>query len=522
MNQVNLAIKDKEFEAYYKKTIKERAKILQAAYKNQDLQLLLLKKCEEDIVFFFNYFIVTFNPRVKPSVIPMVLFPKQVEMLRFFERCYEENKWGIVNKCRYTGASVLSIGFLLQKFLFQKDFSGSLSSNKAESVDKLGDPDCLFTKLEQMYDHLPSWMKPFTLANNRKLKLFSNPTNGSTIKGYSGKSIGRGGRSSIAVIDEIAHIEQDEAAIAAMSENTDCMIGVSTPKGKDTQHYELFIKAEEEGSTILNFTYPWTADPRRDEQWADEQRLKLGDEIFEQELGCSFDAFTGNSYLPKDSVKYFFDHTLPIVVPEAHMAQNTRYGGLDLANGGDKTILAILEGNEIIAIHELDKDIDIALEELHGLTIQYDLYALAYDQCGLGQLFSSLANKHYPNGFPAELEAYNAAGTQDIYIEAYEKRFKDVFYNNRAYYYHRLYCLANNTKNYYNGRLTLEQTEYDYPILRLPKIKAVQEDLIKPSAEYKGGKLLIQSKADMRKLGLTSTDWSDSIICALYAKDMYD
>jgi phage terminase large subunit len=513
---IDLQIRSTDFAQYYQAQVKQRNQLLQAAQTSDEVKKILIAKCQKDVVFFVNTFIVTYNPRVKPSVLPMILFPRQCEMLLFLEDCYRSKSWGIINKSRYTGASVICISFLLHKFLFEADFSGSLSSNKADSVDRLGDPDSLFSKLEQIYLQLPTWLKPFDMKANRKTKLVFNPYNNSTIKGYSGQDIGRGGRSSLAIVDELAHVEQDESAVSAMSENTDCMIGVSTPKGRNNEHYRLFTNDE-----VKKFTFNWRDDPRRDDDWAKKQRIKLGDAIFDQELECSFDAFTGSSYLKAELVDYLFntDYKLPTNFPEEYENANC-YGGLDLAVGGDATILAILKEYEVIAIYQLSADIDSALREIEYYSRKHDLRALAYDICGLGQLFAALASKVLSEDFGAEILPYNAASTQpDLYIDGLDMYFKESMYNNRAYYYYRLYSLANNTKNFIAGELTDDDVFGGKKILRLPNEPKLRDDLTKPSADYRGGKLLIQSKSDMAKEGKTSTDYSDAVVCALFAQD---
>lgn len=227
-----LSFKSGDFVAYYNKMCQQRVRIMRFAAESKENRAVIYKQVAADPLFFINNFIITYNPREKIKVIPMVMFPRQEEMLLFIQDCYEKGSWGTITKCRYTGASVVCTAFMLHKLMFEPAFSGSLSSNKADSVDKLGDPDSLFGKLDSMYEWLPPWLKPFDWSQNRKIKLIQNPVTGGTIKGYSGDNIGRGGRSSLAIIDESAHIERDVNAIAAMSENTDCAILVTTPNGK--------------------------------------------------------------------------------------------------------------------------------------------------------------------------------------------------------------------------------------------------------------------------------------------------
>ena len=513
-----LTTKDKQFAEYQRQITIKRNTLLIAAAKDDNIKRAIIKQCSEDVLFFINYFIITYNPREKDCpYLPLVLFPRQEEMIKTFNRAYKEGKWCIVNKSRYTGASVISIAYLLHKFLFTEGFSGSLSSNKADSVDRIGDPDSLFGKLEQMYRSLPNFLKPFKLEGNRKIKLMVNPLNGSNIKGYSGRDIGRGGRSTIAFVDEIAHLEHDDDAVAAMSENTDCMIAVSTPKGTGCQHYKLF---KSEGT--ISFTFSWKDDPRRDAEWEKAQRLKLGDVIFEQELNCSFTAFEGSSFLKREDVEYLFnnDYEMPTVYGQ-HETNQLVFAGLDLANGGDKTVLSILVENTVVAIYELAPKINDAFEELRNYVTLHNVHTLAYDQCGLGQFFSAINDLNRNGSLPCGVEPYNAAGTmRDKYIPWYDRYFQDVFYNNRAYMYSYVSRCAITARQLSKRLITPDAVlSADMPLLRFAKrFPGLEDDLYKAGCKFRGGKLLIESKEDMKKDGKSSTDISDSVMIALWAK----
>ena len=43
--------------------LKQRAKLLLKASDNPEYQQILLKKCSEDILFYFNLFLFTFKPK---------------------------------------------------------------------------------------------------------------------------------------------------------------------------------------------------------------------------------------------------------------------------------------------------------------------------------------------------------------------------------------------------------------------------------------------------------------------------
>jgi hypothetical protein len=133
-------------------------------------------------------------------------------------------------------------------------------------------------------------MHSIDLKNDRKIRLIKNSSMNSSIVGFSGKDIGRGGRSSLVIVDEFAFVQYDEQAISALSENTECAIFISTPNGTRNKFYELC-----HNNDIPTFYYRWTSDPRRNQEWRDEQTRRFGKEITAQELDVDFTATQNSS-----------------------------------------------------------------------------------------------------------------------------------------------------------------------------------------------------------------------------------
>lgn len=49
---------------------------------------------------FINDWMSTFNPQVEDSILPFILFPKQIELINFFQSAYVDREDGLVDKCR--------------------------------------------------------------------------------------------------------------------------------------------------------------------------------------------------------------------------------------------------------------------------------------------------------------------------------------------------------------------------------------------------------------------------------------
>ena len=497
-----------------KKILRERLSLLNAAANDVKLQSILKERCKRDVKFFCNYFVTTYNPRLKPlpAIVPFVLFPRQEECLTWLETCYIEKNWGAVVKCRYTGLSWICSVFLVHKLLFEKDFTGIMASNLIESVDKLGDTKTLFSKLEMIIQWLPVWFHSIDLNKHRKLKLLRNPEMNSLIGGEGGKNIGRGGRSSIAIIDEFAHVERDVDAISALSENTDCAIFVSTPKGTSNKFYAVSNNAE-----IKTFYYRWQADPRRTPEWRERQTIKLGKSIAAQELDCDFNASVEGTFIEMDWILACVDSHLKI--KELEQASATLQAGLDVAvKGSNETVLTIRKGSIVTDVIPLKGDyVSNTAQNVIDLLNQdgeYPVDLLCFDADGVGiEVAGTLEKHHY------DFDIIEFHGNQPAIEREWEGieniTSRKMFYNARADAWGIVKHRIKNTFEHINGIAKHEPSD----MISIPNHQNLIQDLNKPTAKYRGGKLLLESKQDMRARGISSPDYADSLVYAFYTND---
>lgn len=509
-SKIDLNFLDKDFEKRYYNTVKTRFQLMQLCSKDKRVRAACIQRASEDVIFFCNMFVFTFNPRVTPSVIPFILFPRQEELILFIEGCLNEKKWGEVTKCRYTGASYVTCMYLLHKLMFAKDFSGSLSSNKADSVDKIGDPDCLFEKIIMMYRWLPEWLKTFDIEAGRKLKLLTNPANNTQIKGYSGKDIGRGGRSTLAVVDESAHLEQGFKALAALSENTDCALMITTPTGTSSMHYSLHVSSE-----VKSFMYKWDADPRRNFEWYEAQIRKLGQEIAEQELNCNYFSAVEGALIKPAWIRACVTNEIPITDEPSKYNPGTIYAGLDVAKTRDRSVLCIRRGNKVLHIQQLPKnEVTQTCLLVHEILIEWGVDIFVYDSLGLGSDVKGILDLQFPT-HPYEIRLYSSSHSAgEDYLEAYDELAKDRFYNLRAYTMYQMRTRIKNTHDFVNK---IREVDMEKTIV-FPQDTSEDclNDFCKPTALFKGKKLLIESKEDLKKRGVSSTDYFDAVVMAFY------
>jgi hypothetical protein len=254
---------------------------------------LVLGGCAEDVVQWINDWVFTYDPNaLELTDKPFVLFPRQVEMMRWVEEIIQRREEGILEKSREIGASWCMAMFALHRWLFKPGFRTTFGSYKAEKVDLRGDSGSIFEKLRIALDMLPSWMRPdgYRPSEHDNYMRLLNPANGNQIIGEVGDNMGRGSRSSLFVLDEAAFLENARAANRAISRNADARIWASTPSplGMASVFYGKREHAIERDPTLV-FRFHYSDDPRRDDAWiaAKKAQMDVEDWAAEQEIDYS-------------------------------------------------------------------------------------------------------------------------------------------------------------------------------------------------------------------------------------------
>lgn len=240
----------------------------------------------DGIIYWFNSYCWTYDPRLigqrdangKPlsAYVPFRLWPRQEEFIRYLHERVAANEEWLAEKSRDTGVSYLCCGYALNRWLFADGFKTTFGSRKAEYVDKSGQPDSLFEKIRIMLRRLPVWMLPdgFNWAQHSLFMRLMNPATGAIISGEGGEDMGRGGRSSLYIVDEAAFVPNAESVEKALSGNTDCVGWVSSVNGTGN----MFARKRH---SILKprqvFRLHWREDPRKTEEWAAAKEASLSD-----------------------------------------------------------------------------------------------------------------------------------------------------------------------------------------------------------------------------------------------------
>ena len=104
------------------------------------------------------------------------------------------------------------------------------------------------------------------------------------------------------------------AAQPTLSTGGDCIV-LSSPNGIGNWFHKIYIEAaagtsEKVGDKHIAFNpinLPWSLHPDRDEEWARNEKRKIGDQAFAQEHGCDF-LQSGNNVVSMKALKWYEEH----------------------------------------------------------------------------------------------------------------------------------------------------------------------------------------------------------------------
>jgi len=215
-------------------------------------------KCAQDPAYFMRkYCYIQHSQRGR---ILFNLYPFQDKVLYLFR----DHQFLITLKSRQLGISTLAAGYSLWLMLFHKDKNVlALATTQATARN-------LVTKVQFMYEQLPSWLKLKAVEKN---KLSLRLTNGSRIAAKSSNSdAARSEAVSLLLIDEAAFIDNIDETFAAAQQTLatggQCM-ALSTPNGVGNWFHQTWVKAETGENSFVPVRLPWTVHPERTQSWRD-------------------------------------------------------------------------------------------------------------------------------------------------------------------------------------------------------------------------------------------------------------
>lgn len=251
--------------------LKAREAILREADRSRAFQLALIEACRQDIILFVNAFIFQFNP-TKPmgeEVGPFILWEWQDDLLFRILEAIERNENLWIEKSREMGASWLCLIVQVWLWLFHPWQKVLNISKDADAVDKPGDADSLFWKIDFIISMLPDWLRPAgyrtdapAKASGRTKMVIGNRDNNSAITGASSTGgAGVGGRAKLIFLDEFSKVKEDYEMLRGTASTANCRIFNGTHQGLDTAFYDQLYK--ERAVPINKVQIHWTQHPEK-------------------------------------------------------------------------------------------------------------------------------------------------------------------------------------------------------------------------------------------------------------------
>lgn len=307
---------------------------------------------------FIMHWMDTYNPRkTSAKWVPFVFFKRQYEFVTFLHECANDGENALVEKCRDVGLTWLCCAYSVWRWLFVRNDAIGWGSRKQELVDRLGDLDSIFEKMRKLVDRLPDVWLPsaFDPRSHATFMKLINPENGSVISGEAGDNIGRGGRKSMFMKDESAHYERPERIEAALGDNTNVQVDISSVNGIGN----VFHRRREAGidwvpgrkidaGMVRVFVFDWRDHPEKTQEWYDLRKARYEREgmahIFAQEVDRNYSAAVSNAIIPYEWLVDCVDAHLriPYLLRRPQDIPNTWAAGLDVADEGlDRNSLGV-------------------------------------------------------------------------------------------------------------------------------------------------------------------------------------
>ena len=340
----------------------------------------------------------------------------------------------------------LSCGYSVHSFLFINNDAIGWGSRKQDLVDKLGNPDSIFEKMRLIIRRLPQIWLPmgFSERDHASHMKLLNPENGSVIMGEAGDNIGRGGRTSMYFKDESAHYERPEKVEAALGDNTETQIDISSVNGLGN----VFHRRREAGDNYVPgdqmrpgavqvFVIDWRDHPEKTQGWYDTRKAKFEREgmahIFAQEVDRDYSAAISNTIIKSEWIDAAVDAHKCIrwktsdgktrIGFKDDEIPNTWGAGLDVADEGiDKNALCKRQWIIWRDVEEwVDRDTGVTTRRAVSSLRAHKGIKLQYDCVGVGSGIKSEYNRLVDDGILQRtdllLVPWNAGeGVQDPYF----------------------------------------------------------------------------------------------------------
>lgn len=258
-------------------------------------------KCSQDPLYFIRTYAKVVS--LDDGVVPFIPFPYQDRIIDTIHN--NQNTLGKL--FRQAGKSTIVAAYFAWYVLFNDNKTAVILANKQAIAIEI------FGRVQFIIENLPHWLQQGVVEWNKKSLVLENGSR--CIAAATSASAVRGMSVNLLLLDEFAHLSPNlaEEFIASVfptlsSSESSKLIIISTPNGLNHYH-KLWVEAKNGNNDFVTVEGRWQENPKRTPAWAEEQRKKLGEVKYRQEIECTFE---GSSFTLVDGSKLA---TLPIGVP---------------------------------------------------------------------------------------------------------------------------------------------------------------------------------------------------------------
>lgn len=486
---------------------------------------------------FIEHWVSTYDPRNagtgKPTRMPFMLFDRQKEMVTYLYQLIDAQEHGLIEKARDMGATWVSCAVSVHLFLFYDGASIGWGSRKSDLVDKLGDLDSIFEKMRMIFRSLPKLFLPegFSDDSMSYMKII-NPANGSTITGESGDNIGRGGRSLIYFKDEAAHYDRPEKIEAALADNTNIQIDISSVNGLGNVFHRRREAGEDwDGEVVKDttnvFVMDWSDHPLKDQSWYDKRRAKAESEgmlhVFEQEVNRNYAASVEGVLIPQDWVRSATDAHLKLKWKDVDFTEGGYISALDVADEGmDRNAQATRKGVVLQELEEWgERDTgQTARKAVASLGIRN--VVMQYDSIGVGAGVKAETNRLMREGLLSKrisLVPWNAGASvenPDEHVLKGDSKSpinKDFYKNLKAQAGWQLRLRFERTHKAVTEGIQYRASELISIDSTIPLLKKLQKELSQPTTDHDSRMKLMINKTPE---GTKSPNLADAVVMCYF------
>lgn len=362
-------------------------------------------------IAFINHWIDTHEPRNAgkkdpvtgqrlETVMPLILFPRQEQMLRFGFACLDNEANGLIEKSRDMGATWTWLAASIWMWLFWEACSVGWGTATAIKLDRSSDSGSIFVKLRNTIKSLPAVFKPKGLIPHRHLldKRVGNPDNGSAIFGEIGEEIGRGSRARVYFVDEAAHLLNPEEVEAALSETTRVRIDMSSVSGLGSVFHRTRVSGKvwepgKDENVVQDrtnvFILDWRHHPGKNKEWYSKRQALFASKglshVFASEVDRDYAAALQGTIIPKAWLEACVDAHLKIP-GWVDDPDDPWFGGFDVADGGLATNAVVKRRAWIVKYADQWGGDDTSINTRRALDGCKDTLPiiLSYDSVGVG------------------------------------------------------------------------------------------------------------------------------------------